>query len=103
MIYKDAIQSAMVPEKGDDSWFSFSGSYNESLDRLEQIINDVSDMRQVCRDEWCEMNECLLDEASIFAFAISEPHWASSEDSHRLKSLKKRIHDLFAEMKPTVH
>jgi len=93
--YRDAIDSAMSPEKADEPWTVFSDSLHESLVRLEQIINDVTDLREVCRDEWCEANECLLDEASVAAFAVSEPHWASQEDSKKLKELKKRIHDLY--------
>ena len=102
MIYKDAMESAMVPQRADKDWIAFNLSFNESLDRLEQIVDDVASLRGVCHDEWCDSNECMLDEASIFAFAISEPHWASAEDSKRLKNLKKRIHDLFGEMKPSI-
>lgn len=101
--YKDAMDSATVRQKGEEAWSTFTDSFHESLDRLEKMIDDIAEMRSVCRDEWCEANECLLDEASIFAFAISEPHWASEEDSRRLKDLKKRIHDLFGNLKPGVH
>jgi hypothetical protein len=101
--YRDAIDSAMTPEKADEPWMVFSDSLHESLVRLEQMVNDVSDLREVCRDEWCEANECLLDEASIAAFTISEPHWASQEDSTKLKELKKRIHNLYRSKAPTIH
>jgi hypothetical protein len=100
--YRDAMESAMMPEKADRPWITFTDSLHESLIRLEQMIDDVSDLRGVCRDEWCEANECLLDEASIAAFAISEPRWASREDSRKLKELKKRIHDLFKSQMPTI-
>ena len=103
MIYKDAMESAMVPQRADKDWIAFASSFNSALDRLEQIVDDVSSLRGVCHDEWCDANECMLDEASIFAFSISEPHWASDEDSGRLKKLKKRIHDLFGELKPSMH
>ncbi len=103
MIYIDAMESAMVPQRADKDWIEYASSFNGALDRLEQIVDDVSSLRGVCHDEWCDSNECMLDEASIFAFAISEPHWASAEDSKRLRNLKKRIHDLFLELKPKVH
>ncbi|MFZ2447036.1 MAG: hypothetical protein WAW37_11815 [Syntrophobacteraceae bacterium] len=101
MVYTDAIDSAMQPDRGDDSWRAFSDSMHESLSRLEEIVNDIADMRGVCRDEWCEMNECMLGEATVSAFAISEPHFAPEEDSKKLKELKKRIHDLHRNLKPS--
>jgi len=94
MIYKDAINSASQTERGDDSWTEFSDSFHASVGRLGEMVNDVSEMRENCRDEWCDAAECLLGEATTAAFAVSEPHWALSEDSRKLKDLKKRIHDL---------
>ncbi len=95
MNYRDAMSSATMLDHGDESWNSFSDSYHESLGRLEEMIDDISDLKQVCRDEWCEAAECMLDEASVAAFAISEPHWESKEDSRRLRDLKRKIHDLY--------
>jgi hypothetical protein len=34
-------------------------------------------------------------------FTISEPRWASEEDSKKLKSLKRRVHDLYADFRQT--
>lgn len=103
MDYKDAIDSAQQRELKDLSWDIYSDSFENSLERLEEILDDVSDLRQVCSDEWCEATECLLGEATIMAFAISEPHWASEEDSRRLRDLKRRIHNLHLNRKPVVH
>jgi hypothetical protein len=102
MNYQDAIDSAQQREFGDLSWNDFSDSFEDSLERLEEIVNDVSDLRQVCSDEWCDATECLLGEATIAAFAISEPHWASEEDSKRLRDIKKRIHGLHLDKKPAI-
>jgi len=96
MNYTDAMNSASQPERGDESWISFSESFHDSMGRLEEIVDDVAEMREVCTGEWCEATECMLDEATVAAFAISEPHWAISEDSQKLKELKRRIHDLHA-------
>jgi hypothetical protein len=101
--YRDAMESAMTPEKADEPWITFSDSMNESLTRLEEMVNDVSDLQGICHDEWCEASECLLGEASIAAFAISEPHWASPEDSRKLRELKKRIHGLYKSKSPAIH
>ncbi len=97
--YKDAMESAMQPDPAGESWMMFDEYMHESLTRLEEIIRDVEEMRGVCRDEWCETNECMLGEATVAAFAISEPHWATDEESNKLKELKRRIHDLHAALK----
>jgi hypothetical protein len=102
MNYQDAIDSAQQREFGDLSWNAFSDSFEDSLQRLEEMVNDVSDLRQVCRDEWCEATECLLGEATVAAFAISEPHWVSNEDSKKLRDIKKKIHDLHLGRKPVI-
>lgn len=94
MMYQDAMYSAMEPSRSDESWDNFTESLHGSLVRLEEIIDDVAEVSAVCTDEWCEAANCMLDEATVAAFAISEPHWASEEDSRKLKELKKRLHDL---------
>lgn len=94
MIYQDAMYTAMEPVKSDESWDTYTESLHGSLDRLEEIIDDIAELSEVCKDEWCEAANCMLDEATVAAFAISEPHWASEEDSRKLKDLKKRLHDL---------
>lgn len=102
MNYQDAIDSAQQREFGDLSWNDFSDSFEDSLQRLEEIVNDVSELRKVCRDEWCEATECMLGEATVAAFAISEPHWASEDTSNRLREIKKKIHDLHLGRKPVI-
>lgn len=41
MIYKDAMESAMVPQRADEDWIAFASSFNGALDRLEQMVDDV--------------------------------------------------------------
>jgi hypothetical protein len=97
-MFRNAMNSADQADRGEQSWNEFTGSMHESLVRLEEIVDDIAEMRGVCRDEWCSTNECTLGEATVAAFAISEPHWASDEDSKKLKELKKRIHDLHRDL-----
>ena len=99
--YRNAMGSAMQQETTcEEPWRTYTDELHSSLSRLETIIDDVADMRPVCRDEWCEVTECLLGEATVAAFAISEPHWASEEDSRKIKEIKKKIHNLHAVKKP---
>ncbi len=103
MIFQDAMDSAMQHSRSDKDWDDFTSSLDSGLDRLESIVDDVADLREVCQDEWCEVAECLLDEATVAAFAISEPHWISDGNSMRIKSIKKKIHDLHAANKGATH
>lgn len=54
-------------------------------------------MADICAEEWCEATEHVIDELSNALFSISEPRWSSKEDSLKLKQLKRRVHDLYAD------
>jgi len=58
-------------------------------------------MSQKCTGEWCEATEHVIDELSKSLFAISEPRWSSEEDSKKLKTPKRRVHDLYGKYKVT--
>jgi hypothetical protein len=81
------------------SWKQLMKSTEESLKFLEKGIDEASGMRKICTDEWCVATEHVLDELSNELFSISEPRWASEEDSKKLKALKRRVHDLYAKYK----
>ena len=76
-------------------WRILIKNIEESLDSLESGINEAESMSAVCTPEWCLANERIMDELNNRIFSISEPTWASDEDSARLKSLKRRLHDLY--------
>jgi hypothetical protein len=40
-----------------------------------------------------------MDELNNRISSISEPRWSSEEDSERIRSLKKRLHDCYARYK----
>jgi len=81
------------------SWQQLVKSMEESLDMLEKGIDEASEMRHICTDEWCVATEHVLDELSNSLFSISEPRWASEEDGKKLRALKRRVHDLYAKYK----
>jgi hypothetical protein len=82
-----------------ESWQQLVGSMEESLNLLEKGLDEASEMRQICTDEWCVATEHVLDELSNGLFSISEPRWASEEDAKKLRALKRRVHDLYAKYK----
>jgi hypothetical protein len=81
------------------SWQQLVGSLEESLDLLQKGLDEASEMRHICTDEWCVATEHVLDELSNSLFSISEPRWASEEDGKKLRALKRRVHDLYGKYK----
>lgn len=58
-------------------------------------------LSEKCTGEWREATEHAIDELSNSLFSISEPRWSSEEDSKKLKTLKRRVHDLYGKYKVT--
>ncbi|MCB2189728.1 MAG: hypothetical protein KQJ78_25210 [Deltaproteobacteria bacterium] len=85
-----------------ESWRDFMTGLEKSLDSVEKGIDEAVEMREICTSEWCVATEHVLDELSNSLFSISEPRWGSEEDSQRIRKLKHRVHDLYAEYKKTV-
>jgi len=72
-----------------------------SIDQLDKDIDEAADMSERCTDEWCTATEHVIDEINDALFSISEPRWASREDSDRIKHLKRRVRELYAKYKST--
>ena len=88
---KDEVQKEMI-----DAWRSFMEALEKSMDKLDADIKEASQMANQCTSEWCTATEHVIDELSNSLFSISEPRWADEADSKRLKALKRRVHDLYA-------
>lgn len=93
---KDEIQSEM-----NEAWSTYLNALESSIDKLDQDIKEASEMAGICTDEWCEATEHVIDELGNSVFAIHEPRWADPDDTRRLKALKKRVYDLYANYKDT--
>jgi len=77
--------------------FTTNLEYSTSL--LEQDIAEAAEMEKICTDEWCLATEHILDELANMIFSISEPRWATNDDSKKIKVLRHRVHDLYAQYK----
>jgi hypothetical protein len=77
----------------------FIANLTASLDLLAKDINEAREMQSICTDEWCQATESYLDELAKLVYSISEPRWLSDKDSDRIRQLRKRIHDLYAQYK----
>ena len=97
---KDSFQ-ADIQQEVLENWKTFASNLEKSLKMLEEGIDEASEMREICTSEWCVATEHVIDELSNSLFSISEPSWASEEDSKKIKALKKRLHDLYAKYKIT--
>ena len=97
---KDSFQ-ADIQQEVLENWKTFVSNLEKSLKMLEEGIDEASEMREICTSEWCVATEHVIDELSNSLFSISEPSWASEEDSKKIKALKKRLHDLYAKYKAT--
>ena len=82
-----------------EAWRVYVESLDQSLNRLEQDLNEGKEMLEICTDEWCRATEHYIDDIGNALFSISEPRWSSDEDSNRIKDLKRRLHDIYAEYK----
>ena len=97
---KDAFQMS-VQQKVLESWREHLSNMEESLAALAKGIDEAEEMREICTDEWCTATEHVIDDLSNALYSISEPAWASDEDTKKLKALKRRVHDLYARYKGT--
>jgi capsid protein len=88
---KDELQKEM-----EDSWRTYLQSLEQSLQSLESEIQQASDMTNICTDEWCEATEHYIDDIANALFSISEPRWANKADSDKIKDLKRRVYDMYA-------
>jgi hypothetical protein len=81
------------------SWRSYVGEMETLLSTLEKNIEEASQMSSICTSEWCEATEHVIDELSNSLFFISEPRGTTQEDSRKIKELKKKVYDLYANYK----
>jgi len=89
---KDEIQQDYI-----NAWRNYLDSLDLAIKKLDTDIKAASEMTGVCTDEWCEATQHVIDELSNALFSISEPRWSNPEDSLRIKQLKRRVHDLYAD------
>jgi hypothetical protein len=80
-----------------EAWRTYLASLEQSIRLIEEDIQQASEMADTCTDEWCEATQHYIDDINNALFSISEPRWANKEDSERIKALKRRVHDMYAD------
>ncbi len=79
------------------AWSVFAQSLEKSIRLLDADIKEAKHMAAKCTDEWCAATEHVIDELSNALFSISEPRWSDAAVSKKIKELKHRVHDLYAD------
>ncbi|MBR9986712.1 MAG: hypothetical protein KFF68_12455 [Desulfosarcina sp.] len=85
-----------------EAWGTYMDALETSINDLEKDIEEAADMSQRCTGEWCTATEHVIDEINDALFNISEPRWAPQENSRRIKSLKRRVRELYANYKSAI-
>lgn len=80
-----------------DAWRTYLDGLEKALQNLEAQIKEASEMVETCTDEWCQATYHYVDDLSNALFTIHEPRWANPEDSARIKELKRRVRDIYAD------
>ncbi|MEW6429305.1 MAG: hypothetical protein AB1568_14860 [Thermodesulfobacteriota bacterium] len=74
----------------------FVSNLEKGLEILEKEMAEAGAMTTACTDEWCKSTDHYIDELHKDVYAISEPRFATGEDSRKLKELRRRVKDLYA-------
>jgi hypothetical protein len=77
----------------------FIENLEESIKKLERGIEEAEGMVDICTPEWCRATENMMDELLNRIYSISEPDWSPEQDNHKLKVLKRRLHDVYTKYK----
>ncbi len=89
---KDEAQQEML-----EAWRNYLNGLENSLNWLDGQVKEASEMAGICTDEWCEATEHVIDDLANALFSISEPRFSTKEDEQRIKKLKRRVYDLYAD------
>ena len=88
-----------IPESADLGWGSYLLALEQTLQSLENDLDEAASMADFCAGEWCTANKHYLDEIGNALFSISEPRCSSQQHSQKIKHLKRRLHALYSQSK----
>ncbi|MFP3982126.1 MAG: hypothetical protein ACLFV2_00335 [Desulfurivibrionaceae bacterium] len=76
---------------------NFMDNLEKSLKILEEDMEEVKALRVSCTKDWRRSTEQIIDELHKYIYSISEPRFASKEDSERIRDLRKKLKNLYIE------
>lgn len=80
-------------------WRDYIQGLEQALTQVDKDIEEAAKMADQCNAEWCTATEHVIDDLASALFSIHEPKFASDEDTEKLKTLKRKVHDLYARYK----
>ena len=92
-------QKETIEKERAEAWRTYLKSLEDYLNQEEKSIDRAFQLSSTCTDELCETTEEVIAELSKAIFSVSEPRWITQEDAKRIKTLKRRIQDLYAKYK----
>ena len=93
----DAIQGG-VQAPIDNAWHVYMENLFASMQKMEQTVNEAAEMPMNCTEAWCTNARALLDDLNHQIFSIHEPKWSTPEDSTRIKTMKRKVYDIYARL-----
>jgi hypothetical protein len=79
------------------AWGVFAQSLEKSIRLLDADIKEAKHVASKCTDEWCAATEHVIDDLNNALFSISEPRGSEAAVSKKIKQLRQRVHDLYAD------
>ena len=70
-----------------------------ALDELDKDIAEAQEIDSICTDEWCVAIERNIDDLHNEVYMISEPRFSDPSESHKIRDLRNRLHDLYERYK----
>lgn len=74
----------------------FMTNLEKAVEIIEQELKDAAELTKVCTGEWCRAVESVIDDLHKSVYSISEPRFATEEDTKRLRNLRCRVRDAYA-------
>jgi hydroxylamine reductase (hybrid-cluster protein) len=78
------------------AWESYLATLEHALIQMEKSIEESVSVDAACTNEWCESVEEVVDELTEAIYSLNIPRWADPEQSHRVKTLKKKAREVYA-------
>ncbi len=93
----DAIQAG-VQRPIEDAWHVYMENLFASLQKMEQTVDEAAEMPMDCTEAWCTNARALLDDLNHQIFSIHEPKWSHPDDTARIKSMKRKVYDIYTRL-----
>ena len=77
----------------------YIANLEKALEVLEKEIENAKEVEGVCTDEWCKSVDVYIDDLYNNIYSIPEPRYGPEKDTEKIRQLRQRIKDLYAEYK----